>query len=136
MTIRSLDAVEEAIFDRTGAPLAYITGAGLLYRFSGIPLAYLERGRVWTFPGLLVGWFAKGWLRTAAGYCVGFTAAADQQAGPSKPVLKHLPSKLQKQRPQGSGVKTPPPPQPPFSRRWCKASLNLYLTWVQLNAGQ
>ena len=146
MTVRSIElngprtlnpSAEQTIYDRRGTPLAYVAVGGVIYGFGGSPIAYVYRARTWTFPGEQVGWFDQGWLRTLSGACIGFTAIASSFSGPSKPSRLLDPQKLQKKRnSRAIGIRRiRAVTQPLFKKRWCRAPLSVFLSWVQFDAG-
>jgi|SRR5579862_1445632 len=136
MPIRSFNEIEEAIYDKRGSALAYMTDAGFIFGIDGRTIAYVQHSRIWTYPGIQVGWFDRGWLRTLLGGCVGFAANADKMAGPQQPSRKHASQLLQKRALRAIGVRKPATHRPSFPKKWCKAPLRLFLAWVQYDAGQ
>jgi hypothetical protein len=136
MPIRTLNEIHQTIYDRQGNALAYFAEHEFIYSFSGARIAYVHRSRIWSFPGQQLGWFSDGWLRTLPGLCIGFTDNADRLAGPPQPTRKQLPQKLPKHNARAIGVRRVEPVMPSFPKRWCRAPLKLFLTWLQYDAGQ
>ncbi len=136
MAIREFAPIGQLIYDRVGAPLAYIGDDNGLYRLDGSPVAYVHGAVVWSFPGEPVAWFTRGWLRTLHGCCAGFVRGATAHFGPAKPVLKHPLSILRRQNVRSKGPRKRYPQAPPPKIQWSKAPLDLLLRWIELDAGQ
>ena len=136
MPIRSVNEIEQTIYDKHGNPLAYIAGDGVIYGFDGACIAYVYRSRVWTFPGQQLGWFDRGWLRTLPGRCVGAADNADTLLGPQLAPRKQSRQKLQRRGVRAIGVRRSEPVKPAFQKRWSKAPLSLFLAWLRYDAGQ
>ena len=136
MAIRELSPAGQLIYDRAGAPLAYLGHDNVICRLDGASVGYVHRESVWTFPGDPAGWLIEGWLRTLPGYCVGFMSHAIPSSGPSMPIRKHAFQIVRRQNLRGTGVRRNVPLRPGLKKRWSKASLKLLLNWIQLDAGQ
>jgi hypothetical protein len=69
--------VEQALFERTGHPIAYIAddGEDSVYLWSGDAVAYVLEGRVFGWNGRHLGFFVNGLVCDVGGRVVGSTAA-------------------------------------------------------------
>ena len=72
------------VFDRDGLLVAWLEDDASLYDAVGMPIAYLDRDRVYSYGGAFLGWFTDGWFRdrtgSAAGFLEGSTGSADLPA--------------------------------------------------------
>lgn len=136
MAIRSIDPVEQPIYDKRGMPLAYLGSDGVIYRFNGRPVAYVLHSTIWTFSGQAAGWLEKGWIRTVLGGCIGALASADTHAGPALAPRKQPPHKIEKRSPAAFATRKSVPVRPSFNKRWCRTPLELFLSWLSFGAGE
>lgn len=60
-----------------------------IYSWDGEPVAFVEKGGVWTFKKDHLGWYEEGWFRDEDGKCVGFIEIALGRGGPNPPKTKH-----------------------------------------------
>jgi len=78
------------LFNQSGKPIAYFDIKFDIYSIDGIPLAYLENAKVYTYSGKHIGWYIDGWIRDNKGYCVFFDESST--GGPVKPVTQAIPT--------------------------------------------
>ena len=135
MTITLIELVENTIYDRSGIPLAYLSGNQVIYRFDGQPVGYVISQRVLTFLGTHVGWLRDGWLRSLHGFCVGFTNAARNAHGPGLPTIRHDPHKAQKRPLPTKNGRKESHDALIIRSTWSHTPLKVYLAWVQYQAG-
>jgi hypothetical protein len=106
--------------DREGSAVAYSDDGENLFLFSGVPVAYLDVGAVYSYRGEQLGWFELGWLRNKNGRCVAF--ADDAVAGPHKPHLRPFPPTHTKQPIPLKAKADPRLLRPIYSNDWAEQS--------------
>ena len=74
------------VFDRDGLVVAWLGADGSLYDPVGIPVAYLDRERLYSYEGMFLGWYVDGWFRDRAGSAAGFIDGSS--GGPSRPAIQ------------------------------------------------
>ena len=79
---------EVVIFDSSGIARFFIS-EGVIYDYSGRPVAFLEGENIVSYPGKHLGWFHDGFVRDANGDAIGFTERAHR--GPITPIPAILP---------------------------------------------
>jgi hypothetical protein len=112
--------MELVFYDRTGRAVAYSSDGKHIFTFDGSPVAYLDRGSVYSYSGSHMGWFVDGWVRDDSGHCVFFTQTA--RGGPVKPVKAVKPVKGVKSVKPVKGVKQVRPVKPVNSLSWSDQS--------------
>lgn len=75
-------------YDRYGNAVAYEDDG--IFLFSGEPIAFIHGDAVYTYSGVQLGWFSKGWIRDLNGNCVLYSEAS-AGIGPVKPVRRVAP---------------------------------------------
>ena len=105
------------VFDRDGLIVAWLEDGGSLYDAVGMPIAYLDRDRLYSYQGAFLGWHIDGWFHDQKGLAAGFLE--DASGGPARPTISthrpHAPSTFV--RP----AKSPPraaPTTPPAATTW------------------
>ena len=80
-------------YNRSGQAIAWLSAIDneTIYSFDGKPLAYIYDNCVYSFKGVQLGWYEKGWIFDLEGYCVFCTKNAI--GGPIKPVCGISPVK-------------------------------------------
>jgi hypothetical protein len=106
--------------DHEGNAVAYSDDGENVFLFSGVPVAYLDVGAVYSYRGEQLGWFELGWLRDNNGRCIAF--ADDTVAGPHKPQLKPFPPTGQKQSIPTKARPDPRALRPIYSNDWAVQS--------------
>jgi hypothetical protein len=109
------------LYDSKGRPTAYSEDGVHIYTFSGLPVAYVSDGSVYSMEGKHLGWFAKGWLRDNKGRCVFFTDIAEG-SGPMTPMTAMKPMKSLKQIGPVKKDREPKPARPVESMSWSELS--------------
>jgi hypothetical protein len=136
MTITSLNVAEQTIYDRSGHPGAYLSASRVIYLFDGSPVGYIDKQLIRTFRGMPVGWLIHGWSRSLQGRCVGYTKLAKTGLGPSILVLRPAPPKGTKKTIPGLGARKARPTIPASNAGWSQTPLQIFLSWVQYQAGE
>lgn len=83
------------LFDRHGEMRYYLTGAGVLYDRSSVPIGIVEREQVVSADAQHLGWFDGAFLRDAEGYVVAFVKGAKPQDGLALPPTEPFRVKLE-----------------------------------------
>lgn len=67
--------MEKTLFNRTGAPVAYITGESdqMIYSFSGSLHCFIQQETIFTVNGKHIGWFKDEIIYDIKGRRVGYT---------------------------------------------------------------
>jgi 4-fold beta-flower domain-containing protein len=112
--------------DRDGNALAYSDDGENLFLFTGVPVAFLDVGAVYSYRGELLGWFELGWLRDKNGDCMAF--ADDAVAGPHKPRLRPFPPTNAKQPIPVRLRLDPRMLRPIYSNNWAEQSAMEFFT--------
>jgi hypothetical protein len=113
--------VRWVLYDRTGAPQHYLTGAGVLFDLTNAPVGSLQDGQVLNSTGRIVAWFDGAFVWDASGV-LAFVKGAKPQGGLVLPETAPLRARL---------APTPTPLQPllqqleppPLSWRWSERTL-------------
>jgi hypothetical protein len=113
--------MEQTFFDRQGSPIAYSDDNKTIYLYSGMAVAYIEKGSVYAFGGKHLGTLQRGWLRDNDGHAVFFTEKATC-VGPSKPVMRAKPVKNEKKPARFKSLKQRKSQQPSKRRTWSQHS--------------
>lgn len=81
---------ETTLFERNGAPVAYIADdkEGTIYLWSGDAVAYLHKEHVYGFNGEHLGWFDAEVMRDSDGAKVGFTKKTCPSITKIEPIKK------------------------------------------------
>ena len=103
-------------YNSKGKPIAYSDDDENIYLFNGVPVAYLFGCFVYSYSGVQLGWFEKGWVRDKSGACVFFTENA--VGGPVRPVKEIQPVKTVKRIKPARGVRQVPAVKPVNSLSW------------------
>lgn len=120
--------MRRVLYDRSGAPQLYVTGAGVLYTLDDQPRALLQEAQVLSLQGYALGWLQGGFLRDAEGRVVAFVKGA-------RGALELPPTLPLRQRPQP----TPAPFHPlarhatPPPERWVWSPLSV-AAWLAQGA--
>ena len=92
-----------------------------IYSWEGEPVAFVEKGAVFTFDKKHLGFYEEGWLRDKNGKCVAMVEPAGPM-GPNPPKTKH-------REPPGEKKEAPPlpeikelPPKPLKKAAWSNLS--------------
>jgi len=125
-----VQAAKVALFGSNGKPVAYIDQDQCLCLWSGQVIGYLEPTREGEFNlygtgGGHVGWYVHGVIRDHEGLSVGAYKDRFSPLLPTEPpVTKALarPKRAEQQ---------PAPPEPMFSGRWSKMSLETFLSMTE-----
>ena len=80
------------LYNYKGYPIAYSENEKEIYLFSGKPVAYFYGDLLYSFTGVQLGRFEKGWVRDLEGYCVFFTNGTSIE-GPALPAQYAIPAK-------------------------------------------
>lgn len=87
--------MQVVFYDRSGNAVAYSDDMEHIFLFSGEAVAYIDADAVYSYRGVLLGWFEKGWLRDKDGRCVAFSE--NPATGPHRPERRQKPEPLPKQ---------------------------------------
>jgi hypothetical protein len=122
--------VRRILYDRTGAPQHYLTGAGALFDLADTPVATLQGGQLLNRQGRVVGWFDGAFAWDASGV-LAFVKGAAPQGGLTLPKTAPLRAKP---------APTPAPlwpllvrvDPPPLVWRWSERTLADVLTLAEV----
>lgn len=103
-------------YDKNGRPIAYATDSGIVYLFSGKPVAYISGNSVYSFSGQHLGWFSSGWIRDGAGVCVMYSSGAT--GGPARPAHHAKPAKGARNSLPAKGARQAKPAMPAKQSGW------------------
>ncbi len=97
------------IHDRKGKAAFYLDQDKIhIYSWAGEPMAFVEKGAIYTFKAKFLGWHDEGWIRDQDGKCVGFTEPG--KGGPNPPAAKRSdPPPDHKEAPEKPEVPDTPP---------------------------
>jgi hypothetical protein len=112
--------MELTFYDVAGSAIAYCDDGRLIYSFSGVPLAYLDRDSVYGFDGIHLGWWDHGWVRDHHGAWVFFTESS--VGGPPIPAKRAPPARSYKNVPIMPTFKNPRPVPPTGGLGWSSRS--------------
>jgi hypothetical protein len=103
------------IHDRSGKARFYLDQDKIhIYSWAGEPVAFVDKGAIFTHKARFLGWYDEGWVRDPDGKCVGFTEPG--KGGPNPPAARHAdpppdhqpaPAKPEVQEPAGRPVRKP-----------------------------
>lgn len=117
------------LYDHTGAPQYYLTGAGVLFDLANAPAGAIQDGQVLNRAGRVVAWFDGAFVWDASGV-LAFVKGAKPQGGlvlpktaPLRAKLAPTPAPLHPLRQQLE----PPPPSWRWSQRTLADALNTAL---------
>jgi len=75
------------IYNKKGKASYYVDHDKIhIYDWAGNPLCFVEKGAIFNFNALLLGWLDEGWVRDREGKCVGFVESGP--GGPNPPRTK------------------------------------------------
>ena len=120
---RIAHAEEITLYNSHGAAIAYVDTDDemTIYLWGGKPVAYLEKGSVWTLNGQHLGWFENGIIINHDGFVEGCVKGAISMLYSLEP-LKGL--KMLKPL---KGLQTLEPLKPLDRQTWASTPLSLYL---------
>ena len=108
------------LYDRFGAPVAYLAGA-LLYSLDDAPLGVVQDAQVVSPAGRHLGWFDGAFLRDAAGLVTAFAQGARGADGLELPPPQRRQGRLEP-RPFAARPLLEPRERPAFAARWSEAA--------------
>ncbi|HEX7966116.1 MAG TPA: hypothetical protein VF651_10395 [Gammaproteobacteria bacterium] len=82
-------------YDQSGQAIAYSDDEVHIFLFTGEAVAYMDADAVYSYRGVLLGWFERGWLRDKDGRCVAFSE--NPATGPQRPLRRQKPEIAPKQ---------------------------------------
>lgn len=109
--------MRRVLFDKSGDPCLYLTGAGVLYTTDNQPVGRLEGEAVVSFAGTVVAWLIADFLCDAEGKPVAFVKGAKPQEGLTLPRVKALGVRLEP-RPAPFYPLLRPAGRPPLTWQW------------------
>lgn len=107
-------------YGQTGEAIAYCDDEKHIFLFSGDPVAYLDSDAVFSYRGILLGWFEMGWLRDTHGRCVAFSNSSS--GGPPHPERKAMPMSASKRSLPSMERQDPRTLRPIHSNAWAAQS--------------
>ena len=113
--------MRRVLYDRTGAPQHYLTGAGVLFDLSNKPVGAVQDAQVLNRTGRVVAWFDGAFVRDASGV-LAFVKGAKPQGGLVLPKTAPLRARLAPSpAPRHPLLQQLEPP--PLSWRWSERTL-------------
>lgn len=117
-------------YNQKGQPVAYCKDNTHIYLFDGTPAAYLNQGSVYSYTGVHLGRFQKGWIRDNRGNCVFYTDNAI--GGPVKPVKRVSPVKSARCARPAKSARQARPASPAKTLSWSTLTSKEFFTETQI----
>ena len=110
------------IFDKHGKAAYFLDQDKIhIYAWDGAPVAFVEKGAVFSFKAGHLGWYDEGWLRDREGKCVGFVESGKGGPNPPKEKPHHVPPAEKKEPPEKPSIEQLPE-KPPRRAAWSALS--------------
>jgi hypothetical protein len=116
---------EWTFHDADGRAVAYCDDGVHVHLFDGRAVAYLNGASVYSYQGVHLGWFLRGWIRDHQGDGVLFAAGAVGD-GPVRPERWPRPERGRRQERPAKGNPELRPGPPLTSRSWSELTLERF----------
>lgn len=107
--------------DQSGHVVACTADGVHISLVSGVPVAYIHEGVIFSYPGRHIGWYDSGWIRDLAGQCLLFTTNAT--GGPAKPAHQVPPFRQPEGRRPAKGLRQVTGVRPVRAFTWSRISV-------------
>jgi hypothetical protein len=111
-------------YSNTGQVVCYSPDGEHIYLWDGIPVAHVVEEKVYSFSGLLLGWFTNGWLYDRNNQPSLFSDGSG--GGPARPAKHAKPAKAARQARPAKAARQAAHARPARSISWSQFSGDSY----------